>query len=344
MTLWQDERPMTRREARDSEREASLTRERNFGSRRSPVAETTAVIDDRTVVDPSPLAEVRTFDQTLTRRELRAMLTARDGSQQAGVAAAETPSPVPMSISPTASLAPSALSPVTPVFIEPGVPASDVAKVDSSAPTSTDSISPPFRREAESSAVFESAVLPNESGSAPPAAFGGRVIEGAPVTTAFVAPLGPPSTASELQEPFDQVVSRSIANTGAVTTTNALILPSMPQSSSMRSGSVQETGEVLLTGSIDLPQSLSTTGAHPNRFDTADIDRLFDQNDALVDTGDVLPIKASCAVSTHTSSQGVLSPPKWGSNRLPMILAITAATMALGVVVLFVGAYVLRIF
>ncbi len=43
MTLWQDARPLTRREARENEREASLERERKSGSRRSAVIEAEAV-------------------------------------------------------------------------------------------------------------------------------------------------------------------------------------------------------------------------------------------------------------------------------------------------------------
>ena len=48
-------------------------------------------------------------------------------------------------------------------------------------------------------------------------------------------------------------------------------------------------------------------------------------------TSEVAPIRASRAVSTHTSTRGVITPPKKRGGRLPVVLSITAAVLAIGV-------------
>ncbi|AMB58443.1 hypothetical protein [Microterricola viridarii] len=141
---------------------------------------------------------------------------------------------------------------------------------------------------------------------------------------------------------FDQVLSRGVGAGGVPTTTNALILPLIPQ----QSGDVPAplaSGEMLVTGSIDLP-SLGDTGAHPHRLDSAEVDRLLDQVDDAAPSTSALPVRASKAVSTHTSTRDTLTPPKQGGVNMPTILAITAAVLALGVIGLFIGGYIFKIF
>lgn len=141
-------------------------------------------------------------------------------------------------------------------------------------------------------------------------------------------------------EPFDQLISRG--SSVSVTTSNTLILPSIPQQPT--GSAMSMTGEVLITGSIDLPRGFGSTGAPVDRFDTAEVDRMLDQADENTQTSNVAPVSASRAVSTHTSTRGVMTPPKKHVVSLPMVLAITAGVLLVGVVTLFAAGYLFQIF
>ncbi|MDQ1588439.1 MAG: hypothetical protein QOJ77_1604 [Microbacteriaceae bacterium] len=162
----------------------------------------------------------------------------------------------------------------------------------------------------------------------------------------YQPPVGHWSTAGELDDEnqtYDQVLSRSVGSSGSATTSNALILPSIPSAPDAM-GPLTSTGEILITGSIDLPRSLGATGQHPDRYDSPDMDRMFDQAESELNSSDVAPIRASRAVSTHTSTRGVITPPKRRGGRLPVVLSITAAVLALGVVALLIVGYVFKVF
>lgn len=138
----------------------------------------------------------------------------------------------------------------------------------------------------------------------------------------------------DLNEPFDAILARGITAAGPVTTTSALI---MPEINSPRTGPVPITGEILVTGSLDLPRSLGSTGQHPNHFENSDVDKLFDGLDDATQVADVAPVKASRAVSSHASARGVMAPPTRGGSTLPTALAITAGVLTLAVIGLFVA-------
>jgi hypothetical protein len=141
---------------------------------------------------------------------------------------------------------------------------------------------------------------------------------------------------------FDDLVGNGIGAGGIPTTTNALILPAIPRQGS--SGPIMSTGEIMITGSIDLPRSLGATGQHPNLFDSSEMDRMLDQLDEGGHHNDVAPVSASRAVSTHTSTRGVMTPPRKRGASLPTVLAITAAVLAIGVLSLFVVGYAFNIY
>lgn len=141
-------------------------------------------------------------------------------------------------------------------------------------------------------------------------------------------------------QPFDQLISRGISVGGSPTTTSALILPSIPRQGTA-SGPLNSTGEILITGSIDLPRSLGATGQHPNHFDSSDLDNVLDEPGPLAG---VAPVSASSAVSTHTSTRKVMTPPKKRAISVPTVLAVTAAVLAVGVLALFVGGYLFGVF
>ena len=144
-------------------------------------------------------------------------------------------------------------------------------------------------------------------------------------------------------EPFDQIVARGISAGGIPTTTNALILPSIPHRGST-SGPLFSTGEIMVTGSIDLPRSLGSTGSLPNVFDSSDMDQILDQLDEGGHHSDVAPMSASRAVSTRASTRGVMAVPVKRGLTVPAVLIVTAGVLAFGVLALIVAGYVFRIF
>jgi hypothetical protein len=158
----------------------------------------------------------------------------------------------------------------------------------------------------------------------------------------FTPPTGHWSTAAELDDQNQPITSRNVAQSTAATTTNALILPVIPQPDTR--APLTSTGEILVTGSIDLPRGMGATGAHPDRIDSSDLDRLLDGEENEFNTSEVQPVRASRAISTHTSTRGVIAPPKKRGNTLPVILMVTAGVLAVSVTALLVAAYVLKVF
>jgi hypothetical protein len=127
----------------------------------------------------------------------------------------------------------------------------------------------------------------------------------------------------------ESTISRTIGS-GALTT-SALVLPSLP-------GHNMATGEVMLTGSISLPNALAATGAH-TPLDESDIDHLLDPGDHQLVNTDSVPIRAIRAVSSHTSSRNLInsSKPARGNRALTALIA-SASVMVLVVVTLLIVA------
>ncbi|MEC5149472.1 hypothetical protein [Cryobacterium sp. GrIS_2_6] len=147
----------------------------------------------------------------------------------------------------------------------------------------------------------------------------------------------------ETLAPFDQLVNQGVSAGGIPTTTNALILPSIPHQGNS-SGPLTSTGEIMITGSIDLPRSLGETGVHPNVYDSSEMDRMLDQLDEGGHRNGIVPVSASRAVSTHASTRGVMAPPKQRGLTLPTVLTVTVGVLAVGVLALFAVGYFLHIF
>ena len=137
-------------------------------------------------------------------------------------------------------------------------------------------------------------------------------------------------------EPFDQLLSRGGVSHGVPTTTNALILPTLPDTGPM-GNPLATSGEVIATGSIDLPRSFGATGVHPSQIDSSDVDRLFDQVEDGAGVG--APVAATRAISTQNAARAMMAPPKKEGMNVPLVLAVTAGVLALGVVgTLVIGA------
>jgi hypothetical protein len=297
-------------------------------SREEPVTEPVDLTEARAALAANPSAS---GERTLTRRELRAMQQAQQANQQAG----HVDEAVPVNFEPAEEHEPS--------------------KAPESGPTAVTSSSPgawPFAPLAPSAAPAPQAPRVAESA---PVAERKPDDTNAPATNSdeeaglerqpFTPPTGHWSTAAELDDknqPFDQIIKRNVGQSGSATTTNALILPSLPVANA--TGPLTSTGEILVTGTIDLPRSVGSTGAHPDRIDSSDLDRLLDSDENEFNTSEVAPIRASRAISTHTSTRGVITPPKKRGGRLPIVLMITAGVLAVGVIGLLVAAYVMNVF
>lgn len=144
-------------------------------------------------------------------------------------------------------------------------------------------------------------------------------------------------------EPFS-ISSMSTQSTGVIPNTgSAFILPTLPEHSPGAMASFSHTGEIYLTGSIALPSSMGHYGADFLSLDTSEID-VIAEDDEIASNQDLAPIRASSAVSAYSTSNTVVTVPSKFKDRLPLVLAITAAGLAVGVVALFVSGYVLGVF
>jgi hypothetical protein len=165
-------------------------------------------------------------------------------------------------------------------------------------------------------------------------------------TGSWVAPVGHWSRQADLDDetqPWENTITREVGGGNVATTTSALVLPEIPRPTDFPTA-LDSTGEVLLTGSIDLPQSLSTGGGDPRRYDDPNVDLMFDTQDAEFTGTDSSPVRAIRAVSTHTSSRGVIHANKPHGNRMLVIVFIGTAVLAVSVVGLFIASVVLDVF
>ncbi len=142
----------------------------------------------------------------------------------------------------------------------------------------------------------------------------------------------------EVQEGFTGLLSRSVQ--GSHGSANALILPNDPQPDLV--SAVSGTGDIFVTGSMNLPRSLSTTGT-TSEHDSRDIDRLFDVAQDEPSAG-VAPVRASRAISGDAQARVLVGARRGSGNVVPTVLAVVAGVMALGVVGLLVVSWASNLF
>jgi hypothetical protein len=298
-------RPLSRRQARDLERvRTAALRVMRSGAQQSGTAENESVVREHTVADAGT-AEAPAGDATAT--------PVKPGSKKAKraqAAANRLTSFVPSS-------APVAEADVVDAEILPDDAGDSGSRVELRAATQTESA---FGPAATAQTAHDNAT-PKLSSS-----FGQAVLTGENGKSATV------------EQPFDQIIARGLEEAGNGVNTSSIILPSMPNAHPL-TGPLSANGNVVITGSIDLPSGLGSSGMHPDHFDRSDIDAMFDaEDDARPATGGT-PVSASKAVSTHTATRDVITPPTPArSNRLLLILAITAGVLAVAVLaVIIVG-------
>jgi len=165
-------------------------------------------------------------------------------------------------------------------------------------------------------------------------------------TGSWEAPVGHWSRQADLDDenqPWENTVTREVGGGNVATTTSALVLPEMPLANPFPSA-LTGTGEILLTGSIDLPRSLSSGSGDSRHFDDTNVDLMYDTPDSEIGSADSAPVSAIRAVSTHTSARGVINSKKPQGNRMLTVLLVTASVMAAGVVVLLVAGLMGNVF
>jgi hypothetical protein len=167
-----------------------------------------------------------------------------------------------------------------------------------------------------------------------------RIVEESPSSEiTWTPPPGHWSTQLDEEDEFVETTINRSVGPGA-TTTSALVLPSIPEANI--SGPLAGSGEIILTGSIELPQTFSAAAASA-RLEHSSIDRLFESHDAEVVSTESSPVSAINAVSTQTGS-GLGQPPKQQGTKALTALIIAAASMGVVVIGLLVTALALNVF
>lgn len=189
-------------------------------------------------------------------------------------------------------------------------------------------------------------VLPPEPAPMPPSQFAPPA--GEPIAASPLAPMASPVAPTTGERPIGhwtnqsdiddriQVSQSSISRTvgSSAITTSALVLPSIP-------GHDMDSGEIILTDSVSLPANLAATGAH-HSIDEADLDHLLDPGDHQAINTDSVPIRAVRAVSSHTNSRNqfvATAKPNRGGRAITALI-VAASGMAVVVVTLLVVALV----
>ncbi|WKK71367.1 hypothetical protein Q0F99_18440 [Rathayibacter oskolensis] len=299
MTVQPEEKPLTRREIRERERQEAGAAPAAVPttSRRAATASVTAAGEMPVLtptqairiapVEPTPAGEpeLRTSsidivtpdgERPLTRRELRALLAKQQAEQ---VAATPVDDPAPA----VAEVAEETPAPVE----QPREEESEVAGAldrASALPSSSSTTGEfaPAEQPKLNTALFATV------GSLDIADEKATEITGSfhpPIEHLAITDELDSKSKEEVDASFDSLIASGVASTGAVTTTNALILPT--------SGETKvDTGEVLVTGSFDLPRSLGSTGQHPNLYDSPDVDRYVDRIDREQPAADSEPVRA----------------------------------------------------
>jgi len=142
---------------------------------------------------------------------------------------------------------------------------------------------------------------------------------------------------------FDDLISRAVAQEGSTggTGTSALILPAHPADTGGLSGPLGATGELFVTGSIELPKSLGETGGHAALHDSVEFDAFLsgDHSASLppVAESGPMPVSALSAVSARRRPEvPVVAEPTKDRSKLPLVLALSGG----GLIVVLAGAVV----
>ncbi|WP_223628037.1 hypothetical protein [Microbacterium sp. EST19A] len=142
---------------------------------------------------------------------------------------------------------------------------------------------------------------------------------------------------------FDELLTVGDSTGSQHSAPNALIFTPSPGEGSL-SGPVASTGEILVTGSYELPRGLGSQGHAHGTTDGKDVDAVLIDGE-LAPASSPTPIAASAAVSTIKPAGEIIRPPApEKGNRLLLILAIVAGGLALAVGTAVIVAFSTNVF
>ncbi|MEV7797628.1 hypothetical protein AB0O14_00920 [Microbacterium foliorum] len=142
---------------------------------------------------------------------------------------------------------------------------------------------------------------------------------------------------------FDELLTVGDSTGSQHLAPNTLIFNPSPGDGSL-SGPVASTGEILVTGSYELPKGLGSQGHAHGTTDGKDVDAVLIDGE-LPPASSPTPIAASAAVSTIKPAGEVIRPPApEKGNKLMLILAIVAGGLALALGVSLIVAFNSNVF
>ena len=145
--------------------------------------------------------------------------------------------------------------------------------------------------------------------------------------------------AAEGGSEFDDLISRAVAQegNGGTKSGSALILPNLIDTGEL-SGPIGDTGELFITGSIELPKSLGETGSHAPLHDSHDADPLSELGLDEIPTSDDVnsPVAAKRAVSAVSAGDAVISQETKEKSKLPLALILTGGGLVVAVAALLI--------
>ena len=152
-----------------------------------------------------------------------------------------------------------------------------------------------------------------------------------------------PGSSGEGSGDFDDLISRAVAQEGSTggTGASALILPSHPGDTGGLTGPLGATGELFVTGSIELPKSLGETGGHSALHDSVELDPYLtgEHVEPLAATSESgpMPVSALSAVSARRRPEvPVVAEPTKDRSKTPLILALSGG----GLIIVLAGAVI----
>jgi hypothetical protein len=164
----------------------------------------------------------------------------------------------------------------------------------------------------------------------------------AAVTPQAPAPAAPQAAPKAPAPDFDSLIAHDGSSSHYAP--SALVLPSIPTHSDLPRA-LDGTGEILITGSMDLPRGYGINTAEHSGLDGIEVDRLLDDEDRAISPTNSTPVRASRAVSTHTATRGMIQTKRPSNgNKMLAVLAVTASALAVVVVGLVVVGFMTGIF
>ena len=280
-----------------------------------------------------------------------APLTRRQARQQERIRTASVPVITPeVAASHAAGVAPSEPARPTDPTSSASAPASQPpAGVARTAATADDTVEGPhdlgelFEQRADSSDGTDRSGGPGQSGDNGRSASDPVGEQDRPVVSPQLGAdlLEAESVQAALPPSFDHLISRTV--TGSVGAGSALILSQTPSAPPLVAP-IAATGEMLITGTFNLPEGLGSTGHANGTADGKEVDAVLIDGELPAHSSPT-PIAASAAISTVRTPGDVITPPTpEKGGRLMLTLAITAGVLALALVGVLILAFVTGVF